>query len=199
MVIGEQFAWAHLPKTGGMATQKMFQVFPHLIVSGDFVETNEKHTPFADRAEQVRGKLLAMNLRRLPVWVLSRAQHAARWGTYPEYNPIPMSSPEQLADSSFPDTRIELFTGRGRFNIDRWLRTDSLAHDFLDFISEFTDVTDEQRQQVLGLGQVNAHQYDHDIRNWFDPEMIERMYERNPLWAKLEHQVYGDLYNPRVP
>jgi hypothetical protein len=196
MVIGERFAWAHLPKTAGMATARMFQVFPHLILHGDFADTNEKHTLFEERAEQVRGKLLAMNLRRLPVWVLSRAQHVARWGTYPDYVPIPMGTPEQLAASPFPDTRIERWTSGGRFKIDRWLRAESLADDFLAFISEFTDVTKEQEQGVRELGPVNVHEYDHDIGNWFDAEMIERMYERNPVWAKLERQVYGDLYNP---
>jgi hypothetical protein len=198
VVIGEHFAWAHLPKTAGMATTRMFQIFPRLIVYGDFEDTNEKHTMFEERAEQVRGKMLAMNFRRLPVWVLSRAQHAARWGAYPDYVPIPMDTPEELANSSFPDTRIERWTSGGKFKIDRWLRAESLADDFLVFISEFTEVSDEQRREVRELGPVNAHEYDHDLRSWFDAEMIERMYERNPVWAKLEREIYGDLYNPHL-
>jgi hypothetical protein len=194
MVIGERFAWAHLPKTAGMATAKLFKLFPELISYIDPEDTNEKHTPFAERAEQVEGKLLAMNLRRLPVWVLSRAQHVARWGIYPDYEPIPMDSPEELAASSFPDTRIQLFTDNGRFRIDRWLRAEALDEDFLDFVSAFTDVTDERRQQVRELGPVNAHEYDHELGNWFDAALIERMYAANPIWAAIEREVYGGLY-----
>ena len=194
MVIGERFAWAHLPKTAGMATAKLFKLFPELIVYVDPEDTNEKHTPFSERAEQVQGKILAMNLRRLPLWVLSRAQHVARWGIYPDYVPIPMDPPERLAESSFPDTRIKLFTDDGRFRIDRWLRAEALDEDFMAFISEFTDVTVEKRQQVAALGPINAHDYDHEIATWFGPDLIELMYERNPVWAALERQVYGDIY-----
>ena len=196
MVIGREFAWAHLPKTAGMATAKLFKLFPELIVYIDPEDTNEKHTLFRERADEVSGKLLAMNLRRLPLWVLSRAQHVSRWGIYPDYQPIPMDSPEQLADSSFPDTRIELYTDGGRFQIERWIRAEHLDEDFVDFISSFTDVTEERRQQVADLGPVNAHEYDHEIESWFGSDLVERMYERNPVWSELEQRVYGGLYKP---
>jgi hypothetical protein len=194
MIIGEKFAWAHLPKTGGSATLELFRIFPELIVFGDFEDTNAKHTPFRERKAQVSGKTLALNLRRLPFWVLSRAQHAARWGVWPEYEPIPMATPEELSESAFPDTRIAIFTDDGQFEIDRWLRMERLADDFLAFVSAFTEVTDERGAQVLQLPPVNAHEYDHEIAAWFSPEQVARMYERNPVWAGLERAVYGDLY-----
>ena len=55
MVIGERFAWAHLPKTGGSATLELFKLFPELIVFGDFEESNAKHTLFSEREDQVAG------------------------------------------------------------------------------------------------------------------------------------------------
>jgi hypothetical protein len=199
MVIGREFAWAHLPKTAGMATAKLFKLFPEVIVYIDPEDTNEKHTTFRERADEVSGKLLAMNLRRLPVWVLSRAQHVSRWGIYPDYQPIPMDSPEELASSPFPDTRIEVYTDGGRFEIERWLRAEHLDADFVDFISSYTDVTDERRQSVRDLGPVNAHEYDHEVDNWFGPDLIKLMYERNPTWAEVEQRVYGNLYEPGRP
>jgi hypothetical protein len=194
MVIGERFVWAHLPKTAGMATARLFKLFPELIVFVDPEDTNDMHTPFSERAEELEGKTLAMNFRRLPVWVLSRAQHVARWGIYPDYKPIPMDPPEKLAESPFPDSRIQIFTDEGRIRIDRWLRAESITQDFLDFISEFTDITEERRQQVLDVGPVNTHDYDKDVMNWFTPEMIERMYAANPIWAALEQEIYGNVY-----
>jgi hypothetical protein len=198
MVIGERFAWAHLPKTAGSATTQLFRLFPELIVFGDFGESNDKHTPFSKREPQIGGKVLAMNFRRLPFWVLSRAQHVARWGVYPNYEPIAMPTPDELSESPFPDSRLSVYTDGGRFPIDRWLRTESLTEDFLAFISEFTEVTDERRASVVALGPVNAHEYDHSIERWFTPAQIATMYERNPDWAALERGLYGGLYEPGV-
>jgi hypothetical protein len=192
MVIGENFAWAHLPKTGGTATLELFRFFPDLIVSGDFDDSNAKHTLFSERDEQVTGKRLAMNIRRLPCWVLSRAQHVARHGVHPDYVPIRMDTPRELSESSFPDGRLGLFTDSGRFEIDNWIRMEHLAEDFLDFISEFTDVRAEQRSAIHALPMLNANDYDHELPKWFTADQIDRMYVANPIWAELEQRVYGD-------
>jgi hypothetical protein len=197
MVIGKRFVWAHLPKTAGMATTRLFKLFPELIVHVDPENSNDMHIPFNKREEEVRGKLLAMNFRRLPFWVLSRAQHVARWGVHPDYEPTPMNPPEKLARSPFPDSRIQIYTDQGRIRIDRWLRMESLNEDFLSFISEFTEVGEEERRRVHELGLVNTHEYEKDITTWFSLEQIERMYEANPIWAALEREIYGHTYRPR--
>jgi len=57
-------------------------------------------------------------------------------------------------------------------------------------------VTAEQLDAVRAVPMVNAHDYDHDITSWFTPEQIERMYERNPVWAGHERDLYGDLFQP---
>jgi hypothetical protein len=196
MVIGERFAWAHLPKTGGSATLEMFQLFPELIVLADTEDSNSKHTRFDEREAQVAGKQLVMNIRRLPFWVLSRAQHVARWGVFPDYKPIPMPSADELADGDFPDTRLTLYTAGDRFNIDRWMRMEHMAEDFLEFISQHADVTEERRAAIGGIGMVNTHDYDRDLANWFTPDQLKRMYERNPQWEALERQLYGDRVRP---
>jgi hypothetical protein len=192
MVIGERFAWGHIPKTGGDATQALFGLFPELIVSADPHDTNRKHSLFRDREAEVAGKLLALNIRRLPSWVLSRTQHEATRGVYPEYRPLPMQSPHRMADTQFPDGWISYFTGNGRLSIGRWLRMEFLAEDFLDFISEFTDVAEEKRSQVLEIGRVNQVEYDHEVLHWFTESQVRRMYENNPLWHAVEKEVYRE-------
>lgn len=196
MVIGADFAWAHLPKTGGDATLAMFKVFPDLVEFADPDDSNDKHAQFGARAQMIRGKVLAMNFRRLPSWVLSRAQHVSRRGTYPTYEPEPMGTPDELADSDFPDDRLRLYTSEGRFHPDRWLRMEFLAEDFLEFVSAFRDVTESERRRVEELGPVNMASYDHEVDNWFSPEQIHRMYLNNPSWATLEQELYGALYEP---
>ena len=193
MVIGEGFAWAHLPKTGGDATLAMFRLFPELIEFADADDTNDKHAFFHERADQIRGRVLVMNMRRLPSWVLSRAQHVSRRGLHPDYVPQPMGTPDELADSSFPDERLGLYTSRGRFHPDRWLRMESLADDFIDFISDFRAIGADDSANVAALGPVNSAEYDHEIRNWFSGEQIHRMYLNNPNWATVEQELYGGL------
>lgn len=192
MVIGHRFAWAHLPKAAGTATAAMFAIFQDLVVSIDSPEDVDAHVTFADRAEEVAGKRLVLNFRRLPSWVLSRAWYVSLHGVYPDFTPIPFPPADELVESSLPDERLALFTGDGRLIIDRWLRAESLADDFLEFVSELRPVTREERARVRAVGRMNGLDYDHDVSSWFKPAQIERLYDRNPAWAAVEDCLYED-------
>lgn len=197
MVIGKTFAWGHLPKAGGDATAAMFRIFGDLVESQDPADGDAKHTLFRDRLEQIEGKRLVLNLRRLPEWVLSRAHHVNKRGLAPEYKPQPMESPHELSKSPFPDFRLGTFTDGGRLEIDTWLRVETLAEDFLALVSELRDVREEERARVLELGAVNEGAYDRELSHWFTPEQIETLYRTNPDWAALEERLYGGLLSLR--
>ena len=192
-MIGEKFAWGHLQKTAGDATLGLFRLFPDLILFSDPRNVEEKHASFASRAAEIDGKLLATNFRRLPDWTLSWAQHRARYATRPGGKPVAMNSPHQMVEVPRADKRLSILTDGSRYHIDRWLRMEQLADDFAAFISEFTDVTSEDRERIAGFEPVNALEYDHDIGHWFTPEQVRRLYRNNPLWASVEERVYGDL------
>jgi hypothetical protein len=68
-----------------------------------------------------------------------------------------------------------------------------LVDDFISFVSEFTNLTDADRDQVRTFDRVNALEYDHDVSHWFTPEQVRRLYRNNPHWASLEERIYGDL------
>jgi hypothetical protein len=193
MVIGETFAWGHLQKTGGDATTELFRLFPQLVLFADARNVEDKHASFASRAEQVRGKLLVSNLRRLPTWTLSWAQHRARLSRRPDGSPVQMNSPHQMVEIPRADMRLGFLTADGRFPVERWLRMEHLADDFADFVGELTDVTAEDRRRIAGFAPVNALEYDHEVENWFSADQVARMYEINPAWAEIERRVYGDL------
>jgi hypothetical protein len=193
MVIGETFAWGHLQKTGGDATTELFRLFPQLVLFADPRNVEDKHASFAARADQVRGKLLVSNLRRLPAWTLSWAQHRARLARRPDGTRVQMNSPHQMVEIPRADMRLGFLTADGRFPVERWLRMEHLADDFADFIGELTDVTAEDRRRIAGFASVNALEYDHELENWFSPDQVARMYEVNPAWAAVERRVYGDL------
>ena len=191
MVIGEKFAWAHMQKTGGSATLRMFQLFPDLIVFADSADDRDKHSSFGAREEMVTGKMRVCNVRRLPAYQLSWAVWRARPES--EVGRKTMESPQEISEIPRADRRLAHITNDGRFQVDRWLRMEDLANDFLGFVSEMTDIEDEVARQVSELGSVNTLDYDHDVRHWFSDAQIRRMYEVNPVWREIEEKVYGDL------
>jgi len=81
-------------------------------------------------------------------------------------------------------------TDDGRFQVGRWLRWESLATDFVEFISKFAEVTDEKRDRILEPRRVNALIYDHEVAHWFSEDQIAQLYENNPNWAAAEREAY---------
>jgi hypothetical protein len=193
MVIGQRFAWGHLQKTAGDATLGLFRLFPELILYSDPRNVEEKHASFAARSADVDGKVLAANFRRLPDWTLSWAQHRARYAKRPDGKQSTMNSPHQMVEVPRADKRLSILTDDGRYHIDRWIRMENLTEDFIAFVSELTELTDQDRDRIASFERVNALDYDHEIAHWFTPEQIRRLYRNNPLWASVEERVYGDL------
>ncbi len=197
MVIGERFAWAHLPKAGGDATAVMFAAVPGLVRFADSPDSNDKHMPFFGREAEVAGKLLVMNIRRLPDWTLSGAHHKAANGVFPDYRPLPLASSEEMATSTDADDLLRWMTDHGRFAVDHWLRTEELQHDVLELLTELGVLTPDARAAVLAVGRVNVGSYDRTLP--FTPEQIREMYSLNPTWAAIERRVYGDVSDQRRP
>jgi hypothetical protein len=193
MVIAERFAWVHVPKTGGDATYAMFAAVPGLILDSDRLDSNDKHLGFWARADELDGKLLVMNIRRLPAWSLSAAHHKAAVGLHPDFEPLPLDSADEMAESTDPDDMLRWLTGGDDFPVDRWLRTEYLERDVLELLDELGMLTAEARERVRAVGRVSEQSYERDLASRFTPEQLRRMYERNPGWAEVERQVYGDL------
>lgn len=193
MVIGRRFAWAHLPKTGGDATLAMFSAVPGLVQSADPVDSNDKHMPFFGRETEVAGKLLVMNIRRLPDWVFSGAQHKARHGVFPDYRPGPLESWEEITSRTDADDLLRWMTDHGRFHVERWLRAECLEQDVVALLSELGELSPETRRAVTGVGRVNEGQYAHEQARSLSTAQLAQLYGLNPGWAEIERRVYGSL------
>jgi hypothetical protein len=193
VVITEQFAWAHLPKTGGDATHAMLCAVPGLVRFADPPESNDKHMPFFGREDEIAGKLLAMNIRRLPQWTLSGAHHKAAHGVYPDYRPQPLQTPDEMTSTTEADDLLRWMTDHGRFEVDRWLRAEALEDDLLALLSELGIQTPEVRRHVTAVGRVNEGSYERELASAFTAEQVRRLYALNPTWAGIERRVYGEL------
>ncbi len=199
MVIGERFAWAHLPKTAGDATHAMLVAVSGLAVFADPPDSNDKHLPFFAREAEIAGRLRVMNIRRLPAWALSGAHHRAAYGVHPDYRPGPLETPDQMASRTDADDLLRWMTDHGRLAVERWLRAERLQDDVLALLGELGVLTAEVGERVLAVGRVNVGSYDRDLSRWFTPEQIHRLYARNPEWARVERLVYGALLDLPAP
>jgi hypothetical protein len=181
-----------MPKTAGDATCTMFLSVPGLVEFADPLDSEDKHMPFFGREAEVQGKLLAMNIRRLPAWVISGAQHKARHGVYPDYAPTPLPSPDELSRSHEADDLLRWMTDHGRFKVGRWLRAEGLQDDVIDFLAEIGALSDQARAAVSAVGRVNVGAYDPALGE-LTREQVARLYRLNPDWAEVERRVYGEL------
>lgn len=191
MVIGDGFAWAHLPKTGGDATLKMLAAVPGLVRFADPPDSNDKHLPFFARESEVAGKLLVMNIRLLPAWTLSGAHHKAAHGVHPDYRPLPLQSADGMTSSTDADDLLRWMTDHGRFRVERWLRAEALEQDVLALLSELGALTPEVEAAVRRVGRVNVGSYDRDLAQRFSDVQVARLYRLNPTWTAIERRVYG--------
>lgn len=192
MVICEGFAWGHLPKTGGDATAKMLAAVPGLVTFADQHYSASRHFWFAARQIRIGNRMLVLNIRRLPSWALSAANHRARHGLHPEYVPLPLESPDEIASRADADDILNEMTDHGRFKVSRWLRCENLEEDVLSLLEELGVLTASARSAVTSVGAVNVGHYDHDVQSWFNDEQIERLYRLNPTWAAVERAVYDE-------
>lgn len=193
MVIARRFAWAHLPKTAGDATLAMFEAVSGLVQFADPVDSNDKHMPFFGREREITGKLLVMNIRRLPDWVLSGAQHKARHGVFPDYLPEPLESWEEITGRTDADDLLRWMTDHGRFEVARWLRAECLTEDVLALLEDLGELNPEARGAVMGVGRVNVGDYPRDTDLGMSADQLARLYRLNPVWASVERRVYGGL------
>jgi len=192
MVIGRRFAWAHLPKTAGDATLAMFRAVPGLVEFADPVDSNDKHMPFFGREQEVAGKLLVMNIRRLSDWAVSGAHHKARHGVFPDYRPAPLQSAEEITSRTDGDNLLRWMTDHGRFQVERWLRTERLEGDVLALLTELGVDSERARRAVASVARVNEGQYPVGAVE-LTPDQLARLYELNPVWAGIERRLYGAL------
>ncbi|MFN8164555.1 MAG: hypothetical protein U0R26_12175, partial [Solirubrobacterales bacterium] len=198
MVITKHFAWAHLGKTGGDATQQMLEAVPGLVEWAHSPDTNAKHDPFALHAAAIAGRLRVMNLRRLPSWILSRAQHMRTHGPWPEGRHHYMQTADEMVEDIYADYDLRRMSDGPRCPIQWWLRQEHLADDVAALLDHFGQLTGTAQEGITSVP-YRAKAYAHDLESTFTAEQIRRMYRLNPGWAEVERKVYGDLYELTDP
>jgi hypothetical protein len=79
--------------------------------------------------------------------------------------------------------------------IERWVRTEHLAQDFLTHFGAILGPTIagaaiRKVRRIVNGTQLN---YIRDLGFYFTPDELADLYAANPRWAELERRLYGDL------
>ena len=202
MIIAKHWIWLHVPKCAGTATERILQhafaTDPSVIF--DPVGPDRPviwHDTLADRAARdpgfaPAGRAVVANLRRLPHWLLSRVHfEVQRYGAPAvigrevllsgRFRPVPRGVPKPLRSAD--DELARYLPG-----VTRWVRSERLAEDISAAFGMQVAPRDGRRR-------VNATRQDYvrDPAFWFTAEELAGLYAANPLWARLEAELYGGL------
>lgn len=202
MIVSDRWIWLHVPKCAGTATEKILHVAfgADPSVRFDAVGPNHPviwHDGLADRAARdpgfaVGGRAVVANIRRLPMWLLSRVHFEAQ-----RYGPAALVSRAVLCSGRFrpvpkgvvkPLRTADEELSRYAPGVTHWLRTEHLVED----VGRAFGIEVPLRE---GRDKVNATTPDYvkDLAFWFTGNELAALYAANPLWAEIEAQVYGGL------
>lgn len=170
----------------------MMDAVPDLVRFADPPDSEDKHLPFFAREAQIGDRMLVMNIRRLPAWALSGAQHKARHGVAPDYVPTPLESADAITSRTDADDLLRWMTDHGRFEVTRWLRCEQLEQDVLSLLDDLGALTPSVAEAVRAVGRVNVGDYDRAVDHWFTANQRRRLYDMNPTWAAIERSAHGD-------
>jgi hypothetical protein len=192
MVIGDTFAYGHIPKTGGDAVHAWLAQVGGLHV--DPIGEALKHQFFWER--DIHKALYVLSIRRLPFWALSYLHELAHHPDSARHYGLPPGDTvrPQHAFALRPDEYLRQHRRGGR-QIGVWLRMEFLFDDVLRFVAEhIRPVTGSLRNRLARIPTKGRRAYDHDIEAFFTPVQVAGLYSRNPMWAAVEMKVYGGLY-----
>ena len=170
MVIGEKFAYGHIPKTGGDAVHAWLSQIDGLEV--DPINENRKHECFSMRG--IRRDIYVLSIRRLPFWALSLLHELAVHPDVSRAYGIPPGNTVRPEHALLlkADECLEQYQSFGR-TVSVWLRMEHLFDDLVQFINEHIQpVTPELRRRLLAVRTKGQRSYNHDVDAFFTPDQI---------------------------
>ena len=87
-------------RPAGTATQRCSRRCPDLVEYADRDRLQRQARRLLGQGGAIAGKLLSMNIRRLPSWILSAAHHKAVSGVWPDFEPLPMPTVEEMVENT---------------------------------------------------------------------------------------------------
>jgi len=211
MIISKNYIIAHLPKTGGHALSLMLSKYPEFGFEFDFNfiknrATKKKdvviHRTFED--VEIKEQQLVCCIRRLPAWIMAINYHQSvhyklnykgrstkrfknetyskvsqHWSNQNGF----LSSASMAASSNYPDFILKSYLKIPKNKKIQWLRQEYLVKNISKLL----------RIKIKSVNRIHGYRYDHTIKNFFFEHEVKRLYDNNPIWAKLEEKIYGSI------
>ena len=220
MVVSDQFVWAHIGKTGGDFTAAAFRKIKSAQLHQDWRYDWRKHETFQQRQTRLGvdfgSRKRVANIRRLPAWCLSFANHIQRnFGLRYSIDDLSRGVLQQVTNPSqkylllppsirrsiyrFAKLKIKSFNPDSVLNkyepgrVDHWLRLESIETDFVDIVGQFVELDSATRQAIVGMMPKNDGGYDRNVNNHLCPQQIHNLYQSCPIWREVELAAYGSL------
>ena len=191
----------HFPKTGGHTVAAAIRAASagREDVIFDGADDLRTHDSVADRLETERsfdpkGKVVISGVRRLPWWILSRVHYEAARPPHRCASRAMICRGEyyeQGGQVNNADAHVERL---GSHPVDRWVRLEHLADDFVDHFEEL--LGPRVRSVAHKLKKVvnpTTLDYVKSLEFYFTADELAGLYAANPKWAAMEARVYGDI------
>lgn len=204
MIIGESFVWLHLPKCAGTTTTAALLKNFNADTSVQFDATGEGEPIWHDTVEErerrsgvsLSDKDILANIRRLPAYVVSKVHYTE------SLNPDIHHTRKNLLTGYVMEADGSLYNADyllGHYNahnVSHWVRTEHLKEDVISVFGKYLDVTGKDFS--LLSERINSTDYSRGLAKWYSRREMARLYRKNPVWAKLERRVYGNLLHEEM-
>lgn len=186
MITGPDWAYAHLPKTGGDAVARYLTTLIPGSVSDDLASPR-KHDPFWIRHESHDKQFFLLGIRQLPDWTWSLMHE---FNTHPAllrlYRTSNAATVEFALSRPFADEYL-LSLSQG-VSITHWIRQEALLDDILQFVGECERPVNSVERHALK--QVRTKRGRHRSHPFTKSE-IRELNRVNPHWSRIEAEVYS--------
>ena len=208
MVITPDFLWLHIPKMGGTSFRVMCMKIQNYTLYNPVADTDFKGNNLINKHQHLNADLsrrikkhfdvdtdnlkIVMNLRPLPEWVISHTCFMKiNYGHVYDNADIKKGLLSSKYYTATADTILKQYNYQ---KVDYWMRTNNLNNDFLDFIKNFKQLSEEENESIKKVGKAlyNRH-YQRNIYQWYTLDEIENLYANNPIYTELERKLYGKL------
>lgn len=204
VIIGDSFIWLHFPKCAGTTTTSALLQNFEIDTSIQFDATGQGdpiwHETIEERerrtAVSLSDKDVLANIRRLPAYVVSKIHFTEL------LNPDIRHAREHLLTGHFMEadgyknSADNLLRHYDAKKISHWIRTEYLKDDFMSVFGKYLDLTGKDLSTLSE--QINSNDYSRDLAKWYSHREMARLYRKNPVWAKLERRVYGNLLHEEM-
>lgn len=185
MIVGTDWVFAHLPKTGGdAATRYLAEIAPS--AKRDDTSTPRKHQPFSARPAAMEKRWKLLGIRRLPMWTWSLMHEFNVQAKLLRWHRVKNAAVKSFALSR-PFGDEYLLSMQRHADVTHWLRQEFLLDDVVAFANRCIRPIDGA--EIARLRRLRTKR-GRRKGNPFTEKETATLYELNPHWARVEAQEY---------